>query len=276
MAADVSGKVCLVTGAASGIGKEIARGLAARGATVLVGGRDAASAEAAAAEIGGATEPAAADLSSQAEVRRLAADIRARHDKLDVLVNNAAYFGRERQLTADGHEMIVATNFLAPFLLTNLLLEPLRRSGSARVVSMVTPLQGLKVPWEDVNAEQRKFSGQRQNSISKLLLALFTFELARREAPAVSANAVFPGFVDTGHNFPGVLGLFYKVGKPFLKSPSEGAEGPLHVASSPEAEGVTGKFYWGPKQRAVAKPGRDEADWRRAWETGAAMTGLDG
>jgi NAD(P)-dependent dehydrogenase (short-subunit alcohol dehydrogenase family) len=270
--ADLSGKVCLVTGATSGIGKETARGLAARGATVLVGGHDAAGAEAAAKEIGGAAEPAAADLSSLAEVRRLAADVQSRHDRLDVLVNNAGVFLSERRLTVDGYETIFATNFLSHFLLTNLLLDRLRASAPARVISLVTPQQGLKVDWDDLNAE-KKFTGYKQNSTSKLALVLFTMELARRlQGTGVTANCVFPGFVNTGHKYPGALGIFYTVGKPFLKSPEKGAAGPIKLASAPELADVSGAFFMGTKQRKPAKPALDEADQRRMWETAEKMT----
>jgi NAD(P)-dependent dehydrogenase (short-subunit alcohol dehydrogenase family) len=271
--AELNGKVCLVTGATAGIGKEIARGLAARGATVLLVGRSRESAEAAAAEIGsGTVEPVAADLSSQAEVRRLAADVQARHDRLDVLVNDAAVFATERRMTADGVELMLATNFLAPFLLTTLLLDRLRASAPARVVSLVTPVYGVKIDWDDLNAEKR-FRGSRQNAAAKLALVMFTFELARRlEGTGVTANCVFPGFVDTGHNYPGTIGLVYKLGKPFLKTVTEGAAGPIYLASSPEVDGVSGAFYSGTKRSKPAKGALDQASWRRAWEAGERLT----
>jgi NAD(P)-dependent dehydrogenase (short-subunit alcohol dehydrogenase family) len=278
---DLSGKVCLVTGATSGIGKETARGLAARGATVLVGGRDEHSAAGAAAEIGAAAgnrnvEPAPADLSSQAEVRKLAADVAGRHGRLDVLVNNAALMVPERRLTADGLELIFATNYLAPFLLTNLLTDVLRRSAPARVVSLVTPQYGSKIDWNDLQGA-RKFAMQRQNSASKLALAMFTFELARRlEGSGMTANCVFPGFVDTGHNFPGYLGLLYKYGKPFLKTPSRGAVGPLYLATSASVANISGAYFSGTKQRKPAPAARDKAAWSRLWDVSTALTHLDG
>ena len=210
----MSGLTCLVTGATSGIGKETALRLAMLGAEVIVVARDTARGEAAAAEISSRAplarvEVMTADLSSLAQVRRLAGEIVARQDRLDVLVNNAGVISMRRQLTAEGLETTFATNHLGPFLLTSLLRGLLEGSAPARVVTVSSAAhsQVRAIPWDDLPYSTRSGQGQAY-PLSKLLNILFTAELARRLAgTGVTANCLHPGFVRTalGRDMTGVL-----------------------------------------------------------------------
>src|SRR5919109_3444651 len=199
----MTGKVVLVTGGTGGIGKATATGLAALGARVGITGRDLARAERVAAEIRTASgNPAVdafgADMSSQAEVRRLAVAVLAAYPRLDVLVNNVGGFWAHRHQTADGLEHTFALNHLAPFLLTNLLLDRLKASATARVVIVSSGAQSAgRIDFDDLQGE-RSYSGQRAYSQSKLANVLFAYELARRgPASAVTANVSHPGAVNT-------------------------------------------------------------------------------
>src|SRR6266536_3292590 len=199
-AALMAGKSVLVTGGTSGIGKATAIGLAALGARAGITGRDRARTEAAAAGIRAAPgSPAvdvfAADLSAQAGVRRLAAQVLDTYPRLDVLVNNVGGFWAHRHVTADGLERTFALNHLAPFLLTNLLLDRLTASAPARVVSVSSGAQALgKIDFDDLQGE-RAYSGQRAYNQSKLANVMFTYELARRLAgTGVTATVLHPAW----------------------------------------------------------------------------------
>ena len=200
----MAGKVVLITGGTGGIGKATAIGLAALGARVAITGRDHRRAEAAAVEIRGATgnpdvDAFAADLSSQAEVRRLAAEVLDAYPRLDVLVNNVGGSWATRHVTADGLEHTFAVNHLAAFLLTNLLLDRLKASAPARVVTVSSGAQSLgTIDFEDLQGE-RNYSEQKAYPQSKLASVMFTYELARRlEGTGVTATVLHPGVVRTG------------------------------------------------------------------------------
>lgn len=275
----MEGKVCVVTGATGGIGGATARGLAARGATVLLVARDTVRGEALresiARETGnGRVRLLRADLSSLAEVRAAAAEIAAAHPRVDVLVNNAAAYTRKRAESVDGIELQWAVNHLAPFLLTHLLLDRLRAAGGARVVTVSSQAhQGRHIPWDDMEMRRRYF-GWRTYGVTKLANLLFTRELARRES-GIAAHAVHPGVVATEllmRGFPPVR-LFRR----FLKTPEEGARTVLFAATSPEAGRSSGK-YWIDERTADPDPAAldDEAAgrlWRWSEERVGASPG---
>jgi retinol dehydrogenase-12 len=225
--------------------------------------------------------PFHADLSAQAEVRRLADEIRARFPRLDVLVNNAGAMFLTRQESVDGIEMTLALNHLAYFLLTNLLLDPLKAAPEARIVSVASDAHRMAKPidFDDLQG-RRHFGGFRAYAQSKLANILFSSELARRLAgTAVTSNSLHPGFVATGFfasgGMTGVLGGVMRLGaRIFAIGPEAGAATSIHLATSPAVRGVTGRYC--EKQRP-AKPSRaahDEAAARRLWEISAELTGL--
>jgi len=282
-AAVMAGKSVLVTGGTGGIGRATAIGLAALGARVGITGRDQARTEAAAAGIRAAPgSPAvdafAADLSAQAGVRRLAARVLDTYPRLDVLVNNVGGFWAHRHVTADGLERTFALNHLAPFLLTNLLLDRLTASAPARIVtvSSAAHAQG-RLDFDDLQSE-RNYSGQQAYSQSKLANVMFTYELARRLAgTGVTATAAHPGVVATSfgtEDQAAHLGIMIRVARPFMKTPAQGALTPVYLASSPQAEGVTGQYFAHRKPKASTKASYDTAAAARLWQASADLTGL--
>ena len=282
-AAVMAGKSVLVTGGTGGIGRATAIGLAALGARVGITGRDQARTEAAAAGIRAAPgSPAvdafAADLSAQAGVRRLAARVLDTYPRLDVLVNNVGGFWAHRHVTADGLERTFALNHLAPFLLTNLLLDRLTASAPARIVtvSSAAHAQG-RLDFDDLQSE-RNYSGQQAYGQSKLANVMFTYELARRLAgTGVTATAAHPGVVATSfgtEDQAAHLGIMIRVARPFMKTPAQGALTPVYLASSPQAEGVTGQYFAHRKPKASTKASYDTAAAARLWQASADLTGL--
>jgi retinol dehydrogenase 14 len=270
----MAGRTVLVTGGTGGIGKATAAGLAILGARVAITGRDRGRAEAAADEIRTATgaqvDVFVADLSSQAEVRRLAAEVLADRARIDVLVNNVGGYWNTRHVTADGLERTFAVNHLAPFLLTQLLLERLGESGTARVVTVSSNAHTAgRIDFEDLQGE-RSYSGERAYSQSKLANVLFTYELARRlQGTSITTNALHPGVVRTafGAEDPsGVQRVLVPVLRPFLKSPARGASTSIHLASAPGLAQVSGKYFVNGKPRASSARSYDEAAARRLWE----------
>jgi NAD(P)-dependent dehydrogenase (short-subunit alcohol dehydrogenase family) len=280
----MTGKTCIVTGASLGIGKETAAALAGMGARVVTVCRDPARGEAARADIVGQSgssdvELMIADLSSLDEIRGLAAAYRQKHQQLHVLVNNAGAYNANRTTTKDGFETTFGVNHLAYFLLTGLLLDVLKASAPARIinVSSMAHLRG-HMNFDDLQSA-KKYSGMKAYGQSKLANVLFTYELARRlEGTGVTANALHPGVVRTGFgkNNPGwwgaLFGVFQVVGRPFYISPAQGAATSIYLASSPEVEGVTGKYFV--KCRAVDSnaESRDAAVARRLWQVSEEMT----
>jgi NAD(P)-dependent dehydrogenase (short-subunit alcohol dehydrogenase family) len=275
------GKVCLVTGATSGIGLATARSLAERGATVVLVSRSATRCEATASAIreqsgNPAVETLAADLSAQAEIRRAAREFQERFPRLDILVNNAGAAFLKRQESVDGIEMTWALNHLGYFLLTNLLLDAVKRSTPARVVSVSSDAHrsgGRGIDFDDLHARKR-YRPFRAYSMSKLANLLFTRELARRlEGTGVTANAMHPGLVAT--NFaataPAPVRWIFSL---FGMSPEEGARTVIYLATAPEVEGVTGKYFVKEKEVTPSAAALNDAAARRLWEVSATMTGL--
>jgi retinol dehydrogenase 14 len=278
----MAGKSVLVTGGTGGIGKATAIGLAVLGARVGITGRDQARAEAAAAGIRAATGSAAvdvfaADMSAQAQVRRLAAQVAGTYPRLDVLVNNVGGFWAHRHVTADGLERTFALNHLAPFLLTSLLLDRLTASAPARVVTISSGAQAQgRIDFDDLQGE-RNYSGQRAYSQSKLANVMFTYELARRlQGTGVTATVLHPGVVRTsfGAEDPVArLSVMIRVARPLMKTPAQGALTPVYLASSPQVEGVTGQYFANRKPRTSSKATYDTAAAARLWQASAALTG---
>jgi len=278
---DLSGRICLVTGATRGIGRATAEALAKMGAQVLLHGRDSASVGAVVREMlrFGQVAGVVGDLSSLAAVRKLAKDIAAQHPHIDVLVNNAGGGARRREITADGFERTFAVNHLAPFLLTNLLLERLKASSAGRVVTVSSMAhRSGKLDLDDLNWERRKYSTLGAYSASKLANVLFTTELARRLGGSrVTANCLHPGVVATNiFNAMGGVGgrVFTVLFRPFLLSPAKGAATSIYLASSPEVATVTGKFFDKCREVTAGSAAQDAAVARRLWEISERLTGL--
>jgi retinol dehydrogenase-14 len=279
----MAGKVVLVTGGTSGIGKATAIGLATMGARVGITGRDAARTEQAAAEIrvasnNPAVDAFAADMSSQAEVRRLAAGVLEAYPRLDVLVNNAGGFWAHRHVTADGLERTFALNHLAPFLLTNLLLDRLKADAPSRVVTVSSGASSAgRIEFDDLQGA-RDYSGQRAYNQSKLANVMFTNELARRLAgTGVTANSLHPGVVHTNFGAEDQAWWFTVVSRviyPLLKTPAQGAETPIYLASSPDVGGVTGKFFANRRPRTANPLASDTGMTARLWQVSADLVGL--
>jgi NAD(P)-dependent dehydrogenase (short-subunit alcohol dehydrogenase family) len=278
----MTGKTVLVTGGTGGIGRATAEGLAAMGAQVAITGREAARAKAAAAQIAAATGATvagyAADLSSQAEVRRLAGDVLAAYPRLDVLVNNVGGFWAHRHVTADGLEHTFALNHLAPFLLTNLLLDRLIASAPARVITVSSGAQAMgRIDFDDLQGE-RSYSGQRAYNQSKLANVVFTYELARRlEGTGVTATVLHPGVVRTNFGAEDQAGYFRMmsvVARPFMKTPTKGAETPIYLASAPEVDGVTGQYFANRTPKSSNKLSYDTATAARLWQVSTDLVGL--
>jgi retinol dehydrogenase-14 len=278
----MAGKTVLVTGGTGGIGRATAMGLAKMGARLGITGRDRGRTVEAAAEVraagGGQVDLFVADLSSQAEVRRLADEVLQTYPRLDVLINNVGGFWNTRHVTADGLERTFALNYLAPFLLTNLLLGRLTHSAPARVVTVASNAHSTgRIDFDDLQGE-RSYSGSRAYSQSKLGNVLFTYELARRlAASAVTANALHPGVVNTsfGAGDPGgVQRLFVPFVRPFLKTPEQGAATSIHLASSPDLKQVSGRYFANSKPKRSSKPSYDEAAAARLWQLSEKLVHL--
>lgn len=279
----MNSKVCLVTGATSGIGKEIASGLAGLGATVVFVGRDGAKCEAVLREIaqkhpGSDVSYIVSDLSSQESVRGLAAEFLDKHSSLHVLVNNAGMFAGERAATADGIEMTFAVNHLAPFLLTHLLASRLKTSAPARVITTSSVAhRGSRIDFDDPQFEKRQYGGIAAYSQSKLANILFTRELARRLADrGVTANCFHPGAVKTDlmEGNPLLYRAAWAAASPFLLSPEKGADTGVYLASSPEVERVTGKYFIKRKTSEPSEAARDDEAAARLWTISEELTGI--
>ncbi len=283
MAWDIRGKNVLVTGATSGIGLEASVELARRGARVTMVGRDRRKTEAAVTEVkrrSGSDEVSflLCDFSSQAEIRRLAQEVLARHERLDVLINNAGAVNKERRLTVDGIETTFAVNHLGYFLLTHLLTDLLVRSAPARVVTVASEAhRSGTLDFDDLGFE-RGYRIMRAYGRSKLANILFSNELARRLAgTGVTSSSLHPGVVATNiwSGAPGwVRPIIQLLSRPFFLKPEEGAAPIVHLAASPEVDGITGQYFLRHKPVTPAPLARDEAVAKRLWTVSGGMVGL--
>ena len=279
----MAGKTALVTGGTGGIGRATAAGLAALGARVGITGRDKARTQAAATEIvresgNPAVDAFAADMSCQAEIRALAIAVRSAYPRLDVLVNNVGGFWATRHVTADGLERTFAVNHLAPFLLTGLVLDRLKDSAPARIVTVSSNVQAAgRLNFDDLQGE-RTYSGQRAYSQSKLANVVFTYELARRlEGTGVTATALHPGLVRTSFSAedPSRLSkVMIPLLRPFMKAPARGAATSIYLASAPEAEGVTGRYFTNRRPKTSSMASYDTVTAAQLWQISADLTGL--
>jgi NAD(P)-dependent dehydrogenase (short-subunit alcohol dehydrogenase family) len=283
MTGPMSGQTVLVTGATSGLGLEASVKLAGMGAELVLVARDRARGEAAVADVrkrsGSPTVSVRyCDFASLAQVRALAAEVKASHSTLGVLVNNAGSCSATRVLTEDGFERTFAVNHLGSFLLTNLLLDVLKRSAPARVVTVASAAhrQGT-LPFDDLQFEHGGYTTMRAYARSKLANVLFTTALARRLAgTGVTANCVHPGVVATNiwSYTPWYTQPLIAIGKVFMTSAEQGAETVVHLAASPEVQGLTGGYY--ERNRIVLPSGlaQDEELAERLWASSAALVGL--
>jgi NAD(P)-dependent dehydrogenase (short-subunit alcohol dehydrogenase family) len=280
--AGMEGKLCVITGATSGIGLITAQRLAGMGARLVLVGRDPARGETALARIKARTPRAEvsihyADLARLDALRTLAAGLNALSG-IDVLINNAGAMFWRREVTADGLERTFALNHMAYFVLTALLRDKLAASSPARIVNVASDAhRGARLDFSDLQSA-RNYSGMRTYSRSKLCNILFTRELSRRLAgTGITANCLHPGFVNSrfGDNNPGVVGVGTRIVKQlFAISPERGAETPVYLASSPAVEGKTGGYY---DQCAPSTPSREAQDdgaARRLWEESARIAGV--
>jgi len=278
----MQGKICLITGATSGIGKATAQALAQMGATVVIVGRNASRTAQLVEEMRLASgnknvDSLLADLSSQAEVRRLASEFKSKYSHLHVLLNNAGAVFLQRQLSVDGIEMTFALNHLAYFLLTNLLLDTIKASAPARIINVASDAHASgRIEFDNLQGE-RGFSPRAYGN-SKLANILFTLELARRlEGTGVTVNALHPGFVATGFakNNGRVIAALISIVAPLVgRSPAKGAETSVYLASSPNVEGMTGKYFYDSHVIPAAPQAGDMAVARKLWDVSAEMVHL--
>lgn len=276
----MSGKRVLLTGATNGIGEVTAVELAKAGAKLTLVARSQQKAEATLQKIRAVAPDADveflyADLCVMKEVRRVAQEFKAKHQRLDVLINNAGATFSNRESTPDGYEMTFALNHLSYFLLTRELVEVLKASAPARVVSVASEGHRLgRIDFDDLQAGKGSYKGVFVYSTSKLANILFSNELARRlSGTGVTSNAVHPGVVNTGfaRNTPGWFNVVIRAFSAFMLSPEKGARTTLHVATAPELGDVTGSYFARQKLKRPARAAQDEAAAKRLWEASEAL-----
>ena len=274
--------ICLITGATDGIGRETALELAAKGFVVVVAARDAAKAQALVKEIELTTghrdaDTITADLRSLAEVRQLSEIFHQRYPRLDVLINNAGIFSGVRQLTGDGFETTYQVNYLAPFYLTYLMLDALKQAEQGRIINLSSSVYTAgKFDPENLQGEKR-FSTFSAYSNSKLLMLLSTIELASRlKATPVTANAVHPGVVRTQMMLraPGIFRAVGYLALPFALSPRQGAATSLHLASSRDVRGMSGKYFARGKETIVKSVFNTPENRELLWNLSMQSLGL--
>lgn len=283
----MDGRTALVTGATGGIGKAIATALAREGATVVVVGRSQARAEEAMADIrrvvpNAELEPLACDLSSQASIRAAAREFLSRHAKLDVLINAAGVFRKERQMSPDGLELTFATNVMAYFLLTNLLVDALKSAASSgnasgadpghtpwvsRVVNIASKYSNTRIDFDDLQSQKGTYSYLRSTPPTMLARVLLTQEFAERlSGTGVVVNAVHPGLVKNTTLLEDVGGPFRWLTNTFGRPAEKGADTAVWLATSPEAANVTGKLWFRRKELPTPGMGSDPEARKRLWE----------
>lgn len=280
---DMTGKVCLITGGNSGIGKATALALAKLNASVVIVSRDKDKGEATIIEIKSKSrnrnvDAMTADLSSQDSVRELAHDFKGRYKRLHVLINNAGIFLPRRIQSVDGLETTFATNHLGHFILTNLLLDVLKANAPSRIINITSSAhRGTEMNFDDLQAE-KKYSGYHAYSQSKLANVLFTYQLAKRlEGTGITVNCLHPGVVRTGFgkDVTGLMSILVRVGSPFMMSPEKSARAAIYLATSPELEGVTGKHFSRGKEEKSSTESYDAASAERLWRVSAELVKLD-
>ena len=278
-------KICMITGATSGIGKATALGLARMGTSVVIVGREQSRGESARDEIrvqskNPNVDLLLADLSSQAAIRQFVMNFKAKYTQLHVLINNAGVSPIKRAVTIDGIETTFAVTYLAPFLLTNMLLDVITSSAPARVVNVAGDFHRKATIQFDNLMSERDYTYIRANNQAKLALILFTYELARRlSGTGVAVNCLHPGAVATDAplkdpDLSPFARFMYSLVKPFFISPTKGAETSIFLACSPEVERVTGKYFIKKSTVASSPETYNEEIARHLWEVSAKLTGL--
>ena len=280
-------KHCLITGSTSGIGKQIAVGLANTKASVIIVGRDKVKCESTLEEIRKNVSTdidknrisyLVADLSSQASIHQLANKFLASHESLDVLVNNAGVFLPRRLTTVDGIEYTFAVNHLAPFLLTNLLFKKIKARTPSRIITTSSVAhRGANINFDDLQFERRHYNGFKAYRQSKLANILFTKELSRRSrGSGVTTNCFHPGGVRTNlvQSGPWYYRLVWTIVSPFLISPERGADTAIYLASSSEVEGKSGKYFAKRKEVKVSGMANDQDAAVRLWRLSEELTGI--
>lgn len=279
----MDGRVCLITGANSGIGKAASAELVKMGATLVMVCRNQQKGDAALVEIKkqgdkSSVELMIADLSSLQAVRQLADEFRRKYSRLNVLINNAGLFNLRRHVTADGYEVTFATNYLSPFLLTNLLLDELKASAPSRIVNVSSVAHhGGHIDFDDLKAE-RGYSGFKAYSQSKLALIHFTRHLAKKlEGTGVAVYSLHPGAVATNiwSRPAGPFGFITAVPKLFMARPKKGAETVVYLASFPDPEGASGEYYEKKRVKKSSRESYDSGVAERLWNTSKRLTGLE-
>ena len=279
---ELKNRICLITGATSGIGYVTARELARKGATVVLVARSESRAKESVARIQQETgnqsvDYLLADLSSQEQVRRLADAFTARYPHLHILINNAGAVFWSRQETVDGLEMTLALNHLAPFLLTNLLLPTILESTPARIITVSsTAHRGATIPFDDLQQRNHAYRAFRAYGESKLANILFTYELARRQAgKQITANTLHPGFVAS--NFGkgnGLMSVIFTLISPFAISPEHGAQTSIYLASSPDVDTISGQYFIKEKPARSSNASYSVAAAERLWTVSEQLTGI--
>jgi NAD(P)-dependent dehydrogenase (short-subunit alcohol dehydrogenase family) len=281
MTPELTGRICVITGANRGIGRATAEGLAELGASLVLVCRRHEDGERVAREIsaGENTTPdvIAADLSSHASIRRAASEIQGRYPRLHVLINNAGIIPRRREVTVDGLEMQFAVNHLAYFLFTNLLLPQLKAGAPSRIINVSSGAHShARLDFADLQSE-RGYHPKEVYCRTKLANILFTYELARRlRGSGVTVNCLTPGVVATRMlaDYMGVARAGHGMDSTFGATPEEGAQTSIYLASSPDVEGVTGKYFDDMKPTASSRESHDAAIARRLWDVSERLTGL--
>jgi len=281
---DLANKLCIVTGANSGIGKETVRAFAHQGAYVIMVCRNEQRARNAKQEIVDDTghpgiEIMLADLAIQHDVRELADQITSEYEQVDLLVNNAGVISDDREETIDGIEKTMAINHLAPFLLTNLLMDHLNNAPEARVVNVSSEVHRMGAQSFDLDNLQLQegYTPIKAYGISKLCNIMFTHELAKRcKKTSITTNSLHPGVVRTqlAEEANWMMKLFYLVGKPFMRSPKSGAQTTIYLSTSDEVESVSGRYFRNKKQRSPASIAFDDDITQALWEKSEELTGL--
>jgi NAD(P)-dependent dehydrogenase (short-subunit alcohol dehydrogenase family) len=264
-------KTILITGSTDGIGKQTALDLAKTGATILLHGRNPARGERVLHEIRKATgngriEIFIADLASLKQVRSLAEQVYQKHNTLNVLINNAGVYENTRKITQEGFEMSFAVNHLAPFLLTYLLLDLLKRGAPSRIINVTSMVHASSLDFENLQGEKH-YSGYEAYSLSKLCNILFTYKLARKlEGTGVTANCLHPGVIST---------KLLKTGWGAGGSPvTQGSGTSVYLATAPELDSVTGKYFMNRKQNKSSGISYNQEAQTKLWQISEKLTGL--
>lgn len=271
----MKGKICLITGGNSGIGKATAIELAKKGATIVLICRNEERGKKAIQDIieetgNNQVDLLLADLSSQRSVKQAADQFKKKFNKLDVLINNAAVFLAKRSETEDGIETTFATNYLSHFILSHLLLESLEASGEGRIINVASKHNGIKMNFDDLMNKQN-YAFFRAVGPTKLGLILFTKEFSKRlDGKCVTVNSLHPGIIRSNlmHDMPWILRTIFKT---FSTNPKKGAVTPVYLATSPEVLGVSGKFFVNCKETETTEAANDQDSARKLWDISMSL-----